>query len=84
MRDCHVGDWESLPAGERYLPLKEGAMKHVLAIPFELFEILMGFQSRAKTMEIENHEMGHVENRVICDIEHNGKNDWRNFWEGGQ
>ena len=33
--------WKSLSANKRYLPLTGGATKHVLFIPFELFEILM-------------------------------------------
>ena len=41
-------DWRSLAVSERFLALKEGAAQHVLASPFDAYEILMGI-NREKT-----------------------------------
>ena len=57
MRNRHGGEggnWKSPSVTEWYLMMKEGVANHVLAIPFELYEMLMDVHKEQKQGRLGN------------------------------
>ena len=53
-----IGEWESPSAAERYLHMKEGAIKHVRISPFEFYEISTEVNRQKKQGEVGNQDRG--------------------------
>ena len=65
-------DWESIAVSGRFLAPKEGILPHVLASPFEVYEILMGI-NRADARKDEDTGRGHRQKRGLLDVECQGQ-----------
>ena len=57
-------DWRSLSVTDWYVEMKEGAIKHVIVSPFELYEMLMDV-NKNKRMGDWRSELAQKEGRSL-------------------
>ena len=66
-------EWRSIAVSDRFLALKEGVIPHVLASPFEVYEILMGINREQTQGRMQIRVGTSWGGRALLDVKRNGQ-----------